>query len=132
MRSYTVNRQQKYKGKKKALGVPSRRRGFFKPSDADLYEAVKADVLRIAAGEYNWLPVYAEGYANEHRVPIHRITQIFMRLNQEGLLSRKKNVEKGEMVRSGPVWNASQYYVRTRHYPNERKGQYPLRFYMNW
>lgn len=131
-RKYPAYRREKYKGKKKAPGASSRRRGFSKIKDEELYTLVKESILAILASEWTDLPVYAEGYANEHNVPVHRITQIFMRLNHEGLLSRKKNIEKGEMVRSNPVWNASQYYVRTRHAPNDRNGQYPLRFYTNW
>ena len=128
-RKYTVNRREKYKGKNKAPGERSTRRGFSKVSDEDLYTRMKADILSQMDSEYNSFGFTAEGYANEYNVEIHRMTQVLMRLNHDGLVSRKKNMETGEMVRCSPVWNASLYFIRTRAYPNERKGQYPLRFY---
>ena len=92
---------------KKAPGVPGRRRGFAKIDDETLYALVKAEVVLFAGNPHNaHYPIRAEWYANEHRVPVHRITQIFMRLNHEGLMTRRYN------HRTDLPWNASYYYVR--------------------
>ena len=92
---------------KKAPGVSGRRRGFSKLRDDVLYGLVRAAIVEYAGKSRNAdLPVRAEWYANEFRVPVHRITQVFMRLNHEGLMSQKVS-EKNDLA-----WNASGYYVR--------------------
>lgn len=108
--------------RKKKTGRPSRRRGFSKIRDEDLYLSIKSTIESYINTEYNDTGIKAEPFANHYNVPIHRITQVFKKLNQEGFLSRKKSIETGAMVRNDPIWNASFYYLRSI------KG-YPLRFY---
>jgi transcription initiation factor IIE alpha subunit len=92
---------------KKAPGIPGRRRGFSKIKDEALYELVKAKIVEYAS-KGHWYPVRAEWYANEFKVPIHKITQVFMRLNHEGLMSRRHN------HKSDFAWNSSYYYVKSK------------------
>lgn len=91
---------------KKAPGIPGRRRGFWKIKDEALYELVKTRIAEYASKGY-WYPIRAEWYANEFKVPIHKITQVFMRLNHEGLMSQRCK-HKTDLP-----WNASYYYVRS-------------------
>ncbi len=106
---YETARSWKYKPYmgKKHPGVPGIRRGFSKIKQELLYELIKNKILERISDHLNLNPVRAEWYANEFRVPIHRITQIFMRLNHDGLMSRRKN-HKTDLP-----WNASYYHVRS-------------------
>jgi len=129
MSRYAVNRF--YKRKKDER--PQGRVKYKKIKDEVLYELIKAEINRYFTEEvYNscdWMPIRAEWYANQFRVPIHRVTQVFMRLNHEGLISRKVNKFLGDVWRGDPIWNASLYYLRLNQYPKDRKGAYPLGFW---
>ncbi len=108
MRLYSSDRWQRSKNKK-TPGVSARRRGFSRISDDELYALIKEDILRIAAQpERPGDSLCAEWYANTHRVPIHRITQIFQRLNHERLMTQRKNHKNDH------AWNASRYEVRRK------------------
>ena len=74
---------------------------FKKISDEKLYEKVKEHIL----SQEKTTTVTAEWVADSFLVPVHKITQVFKKLNQEGLLSQRHN-RKTDLR-----WNASYYYV---------------------
>jgi DNA-binding GntR family transcriptional regulator len=88
---------------------PKRRRGL-KTKDSVLYAKIKKEIMdyRLRYKDCNWMPVRAEAFANEHQVVVHRITEIFKRLNQEGLMTQRFN------ERTDHRWRASTYYVKLK------------------
>lgn len=95
-------------GLKRRPGLTKRRRGFAKIEDETLFNMVRDRIVSYLERSNERFPVRAEWYATEFNVPVHKITQIFMRLNHEGLMSRRSN------ERTDLPWNASYYYVRRR------------------
>ena len=89
---------------KKKKGLRSKRQ-FKKVSFDYLYIAIKKELLGYKAKSYNY-PIRAEWFANDHLVPIHLVTQVFKKLNTEGILSQKHN------IKNDLRWNASYYYLR--------------------
>ncbi len=108
MKSYSSARFTSHKKWMNKRSSVSRRHEFSKISDEALYAVVKEKLVDYAQTGNGRFPVRAEWYANEFQVPIHRITQLFMRLNHEGLMSQRSN-EKTDLP-----WNASYYYVRSK------------------
>lgn len=85
---------------------PRTKRCFNKISDLDLYDKVKSDILYYAKTQGDsYLHFTAESYANEFKVPVHRVTRVFRMLNREGLLSQRHN------RKTDFRWNASFYYL---------------------
>lgn len=105
MRNYASSRYGGWGSNSKRKTFKCRR--FFK-NVPDLYELIKADIIKRRDMDYLSYIVKAEFYANDFHVPIHKVTQIFMKLNHEGLLSRKIS-EKSDYK-----WNASHYMIVPR------------------
>ena len=81
----------KQKDTRKRPNSKKKRRTGTKVSDRELYNSVKARIVLLLSSRGRCV-VHAESFANAFDVQIHRITQVFKKLNQEGWISRHREV----------------------------------------
>ena len=105
--------------KKEKDGVfrPKKQKPIYKRiSDEKLYELVRNEILEISKTKTFF--VTAEKIAEKFQVKKHRVKHVFMKLNQEGILSRGENKPPHDSRRSiwpgggDNSWQATIYYIR--------------------
>ena len=83
-------------------------------SNKDLYELIKCEIRHRQ--QIKKLHVTAEEIAERCRVKVHRVKKVFMKLNQEGLMTRAFNRPPHDSRRElgwghDNSWGASIYYI---------------------